>query len=365
MRIVQLITHMNELGGAQVHVRDLSRQLITDGHEVTIMSGGEETTDSDLVVDGIAYVRTKFLRRNINLWKDVQAILEIRKKLKELSPDIVAIHSSKAGILGRIACWSLRLPFVFTAHGWAFAEGVETRKKMFYRLIEKQVGKLSRTVITVCEQDRLLAINNGVLPSEKLVTITNGVHDNSILSNRTKKDEVVIVMVARFEAPKKHLDVIKALAQIKDLQWKMIFVGDGSLKQEVMLATVENELDNRVFFLGNCSDVSSVLKNSDLFVLTSSWEGLPLSILEAMMHSLPVISSDVGGVKEAVSNNKNGFLIKDNLSDLLKRLIEDEELRLRMGKKSRNIYLESFTFSIMYEKTCSVYHKVINKKELL
>ena len=364
LRIVQLITHMYEVGGAQVHVRDLSTRLAQDGHRISILYGAEKKLADELYVNELEYISIKHLIRNMNLIKDVLAFFEIRKTIKQLNPDIVAIHSSKAGILGRIACWTLRIPFVFTAHGWAFTEGVEKSKQTLYRQLEKWVGKITKKVITVCEYDRILALQHQVLTYSKLETIHNGVMDQSNPKNQLASNEMVkILMVARFDIPKKHLELLEALALIDKLNWHMIFAGDGRLREQAARYVQEHNMGHKVTFLGNYSNVSELLRNTDVFVLTSSWEGLPLSILEAMSHGLPIIASDVGGVKEAVRNSENGFLIHHNLPELLATLIDNPFLRKQMGEKSREIYETSFTFERMYRQTLTTYQKLIKLGE--
>ena len=366
MKIVQLITHMHEIGGAQVHVRDISRRLFEEGHTVSIIYGGGKEATEDLKIDGVNYFFSKYLIRQIHVWKDLIAFIEVRRMLKDIQPDLVAIHSSKAGIVGRIASWSVRIPCVFTAHGWAFTEGVEPKKQRLYRTIEKGVGKLSKKVITVCDQDRNLALSHNVLPANKIKTIHNGVLDSRYSSiNSITNDEVKILMVARFDQPKQQLQLLHALMHIKDLNWHMIFVGDGRLKQSSVQYVQENDLADKVTFLGTNSNVSELLNEADIFVLTSAWEGLPLSILEAMSHGLPIIASNVGGVKEAVRDNENGFLINGNLTESIKLLVENELLRVKMGTRSREIYEASFTFDNMYEKTVNLYRNLIKSEDML
>lgn len=364
MRIVQLITHMYEVGGAQVHVLDISKRLEADGHRVSILYGTENQLAEELFVNEIEYIPLNHLIRKVNVIKDILAFWEIRKTLKQKKPDIVAIHSSKAGIIGRIACWTLGIPFVFTAHGWAFTDGVEKNKQFFYRLLEKWIGKITKKVITVCDYDRILALHHQVLTSAKLETIHNGVIDRSNPNKHIAPVEIVkILMVARFDIPKKQLELLEALALIKELNWHMIFAGDGRLREQAAQYVQEHNLGHKVTFLGNHSNVSDLLHDADIFVLTSSWEGLPLSILEAMSHGLPIIASNVGGVKEAVRNSENGFLIHHNLPVLLSTLIEDPFLRKQMGKKSREIYETSFTFERMYSQTLLSYKNLIKLGE--
>ena len=364
MKIVQLITHMHEVGGAQVHVRDLSTRLVQDGHHISILYGAEKKLADELYVNEIEYIPMKYLIRNMNLIKDFLAFVEMRKSLKQMNPDIVAIHSSKAGILGRLACWSLRIPFVFTAHGWAFTEGVGKNKQFFYRKVEKWIGKITKKVITVCDYDRILALQQQVLASSKLETIHNGVMDQNNPSNQLASNGMVkILMVARFDIPKKHLELLEALSFMKELNWHMIFAGDGSLKERCAQYVQEHNMGHKVTFLGNHTNVSELLMDSDIFVLTSSWEGLPLSILEAMSHGLPIVASNVGGIREAVRNSENGFLIHHNLPELLSILIENPMLRKKMGRKSREIYEISFTFERMYHKTFLTYKNLIKLGE--
>ncbi|MER2078122.1 glycosyltransferase family 4 protein [Psychrobacillus psychrotolerans] len=363
MRIVQLITHMYEVGGAQVHVLDLSERLVADGNQVSIFYGNEKQRADVLTINNVEYIPLKNLIRKVHVAKDVLAFLEIRKALKQKQPDIVAIHSSKAGIIGRLACWTLRIPFVFTAHGWAFTDGVEKNKQNFYRTLEKWIGKLSTKVITVCEYDRVLALQHQVLTSAKLETIHNGVIDRSQPKQALPQDMVKILMVARFDIPKKHLELLEALFVIQELNWHMIFAGDGILREQAENYVQEHNLGHKVTFLGNHSNISELLNDADIFVLTSSWEGLPLSILEAMSHGLPIIASNVGGIKEAVRNSENGFLIHHNLPQLLSILIENPMLRKKMGTKSREIYEISFTFERMYDQTLVTYKNLIKLGE--
>ena len=355
MKIVQLITHMNELGGAQVHVRDLSKQLIEDGHSVTILSGGDSIIDQKLRLSNLTYMHSKHLVRNINMKKDIKAFADLRRKLKKLQPDLVAIHSSKAGILGRLVCWSLKIPFVFTAHGWAFTVGVDRRQARLYQIIEKWIGVLSPKIITVCEHDRQLAINHSVLPPSKMTTIHNGVPDQRLSQEERVTQTVTIAMIARFEVPKKHLELLKILAQLEEYPWRLVLVGEGSLKQEAVEYVNNHGLKERVDFLDSHTNIHQVLKHADIFVLTSSWEGLPLSILEAMVHGLPIIALDVGGVSEIVRDRDNGFLVRDNLREALITLLTDRSLRMEMGKRSREIYEKEFTCESMYQKTISLY----------
>lgn len=366
MKIAQVITRMDTIGGAQVHVRDLSNHLAALGNEVFIITGGQKSTHHKLDVP--CYISSS-LKREICPLYDVRALFEIRKVLKETKPDVVATHSSKAGLIGRIAAWSLRIPTVFTAHGWAFTEGVSPKKRKFYVAIEKTIGKITNQVITVSHYDRHLAILNQVLPMHKIKTVHNGVLPIKQTGQQNQsKSQVNVIMVARFDVPKRQLNLIRACEKLYDMPWRLSFIGDGTKLEEARGYVEKRNLHNRVLFYGGMNNIEIPLSNSQIFVLLSDYEGLPLSILEAMQVGLPIIASDVGGVKEAVIDSDNGFLIPKGKEQLLLQrlteLITDVSLRDSMGLRSRELFNEKFSFDRMLTETKEVY-ETINKNQLI
>ena len=368
MKIVQVITRMDTIGGAQVHVRDLSNRLVAEGSEVSIITG--ERLDSSLEIDQkIAYFQSLSLKRAVHPYYDVRAIFEVRQLLKKTQPDLVATHSSKAGLIGRIAARSLGIPTVFTAHGWAFTEGISSKKRKAYITIEKVLGKITDHVITVSNYDRQLAISNSVFPSHKIKTVHNGVLPlkKTLPTENVANAFIDILMVARFDVPKKQMDLIQACEKIKNLPWQLSFVGEGTNLTAAKHYVEIHHLRERVRFYGAMKSIESPLSDSQIFVLLSDYEGLPLSILEAMQAGLPIIASDVGGVKEAVIDEENGFLIpKQNQEILIERLTElltDASLREEMGKRSKELFHEQFTFEKMYVQTKRVYQNVVDIKQ--
>ena len=368
MKIVQIITQMDTIGGAQIHVRDLSVGLANSGHKVYLVAGGTKNIHSVVEENNVDVIYSQSLIRKLNIRSDIKAIIEIRKILIEIQPDLVATHSSKAGIVGRIAGWTLRIPTVFTAHGWSFTDGVPAQRKRIYKIFEKIIGRISDGVITVSEYDRELAIKHKVLPKNKVHTIHNGVHDLPVNKKLFFSEEPpTIIMVARFAAPKRQLQLLTALNQLRHIQWEMSFAGDGPLLQEAEEFVERENLSDRVDFLGNRDDITELLHKSSIFVLLSDWEGLPLSILEAMRCGLPILASDVGGVKEAIIQSENGYLIpKNDFNELLNKLnfmlTSPPAVRLKMGDRSRKLYEENFTYEKMYKETLAYYTKIAQTK---
>lgn len=235
MRIVQLISRMDVVGGAQVHVLELSRGLAQKGHEVIVLSMGSGIMTEELINSGIQYVELKNLKLKIRPIHDVEAIFEIRQWLKKLKPNILAVHSSKAGILGRTAGWLAGIPTVFTAHGWAFTEGVSKRKRVIYSLFEMLTGKISPGVITVSHYDYRLALKHRTVPENKMKVIHNGVSDvgQGFIADVCQSPPH-LVMTARFDYPKDHLQLIDAVRPLQELDWSIDFIGGGKMLQQTL-----------------------------------------------------------------------------------------------------------------------------------
>lgn len=364
MKIVHVITRSDAPGGAQAHVRDLSAALLASGHEVTVLVGGSGPFLDQLRAERIPFRTLRHLVHPLRPGEDWAALREIRANLASLAPDIVATHSSKAGWLGRLAGRSLGIPTVFTAHGWAFTEGVPQPARHFYLLAEKGASLLSSRIITVSEYDRSLAIRLGVAPPGRLTVVYNGVPDipRSLLADPAGQP-VKLVMVARFSPPKDQGILIRSLAQLVDLDWSLDLVGEGEGRPQAEQLVRELGLQRRVSFLGERMDVAALLSQAQLLVLTTDWEGLPLSILEAMRAGLPVVASDVGGVREAVTDGETGFLVprrdEISLSRTLRRLIREPELRAACGAAGHERYKARFTFQRMVESTLEVYRAVM------
>ncbi|MCH7928981.1 MAG: glycosyltransferase family 4 protein [Proteobacteria bacterium] len=364
MKVVYVITRADVMGGAQIHVRDLSEALIAAGHEVCVITGKRGVLNHQLTLRKAPNRALAELTRPIHPLNDVRALWKIYTALKELSPDVVSTHSSKAGWLGRIAARVLRLPVIFTAHGWAFSEGTPGLTQCVYALLERLAAPFADRIITVSEFDRRLALRRRVAPGAKLITIHNGVHDlaGAPASAARTANPVRVLMVARYEKQKDHRTLFQALSRNSDLDWRLDLIGEGRFEARTRALAVELGLGERISFHGPRDDVGDFMAKVHIYALMSNWEGFPRSILEAMRAALPVIASDVGGTSEAVIDGVNGFLVPRNdvkvLANRLQTLIQDPALRQRMGRKGRADFEEKFEFGVMFDRTLEVYRTV-------
>ncbi|MDH1262594.1 glycosyltransferase family 4 protein [Pseudomonas sp. GD03944] len=367
MKVVFVITRSDVMGGASVHLLDLAAGLQSRGYDITILVGGQGVFLQHARDRSLKCISLKHMIREIDLLVDVKAIFELHGVLKRLKPDLVHLHSSKAGIIGRLSAIGLTAPCIFTAHGWAFTEGVSPRRRFLYRVIERLIAPLAKRIITVSDYDRSLALAERVAPSSQLAVVHNGMPDvpAEIRAQRAATGDVVrFVMVARFEAPKDQAALLRAFASISPVRWHLELIGDGPQMQAAIDLAANLGFADNVTFSGACTDVSARLSTSDVFVLISHWEGLPLTILEAMRAGLPVIASDVGGVSEAVLEGNTGYLVKRDstalLVERLELLLADAGIRRRMGEAGRHRYESEFTFSLMLDKTIAVYEEALS-----
>lgn len=356
------------MGGASVHLLDLAAGLQAKNYNVHILVGGSGILQQRAAEFNLSISSAPSLVRQISPLKDIMAFFELKRAVNEFKPDLVHLHSSKAGLLGRLVCKVTRVPCVFTAHGWSFTEGVSAKKRMLYRVLERLTAPLAGKIITVSEYDKRLALRNIVAPESRLVCIHNGVSDKSLYSGVVQhidKAVVRLIMVARFEQPKDQIRLLKALSKLHRLPWHLEFVGDGPDLPIAKELSEQLGISAKVTFSGSCSDVPVRLASADIFVLLSHWEGLPLTILEAMSLGLPVVASDVGGVAETI-DMASGFLVPATddmvLLDSLTQLITSAPLRAAMGSAARNRYLQQFTLHRMLAKTEHIYQHVAQKK---
>ena len=360
-RIFYLITR-SEPGGAQSHVLELLKGF-RDQYELILASGEQGFLLEAAQQLGIKTFLLHSLKRKISPFRDIKAYQEIRRTLLQTKPDLLHTHSSKAGILGRLAASNLGLKNIFTAHGWAFAEGTSWSRKLVSIPPEYIAAKWCDRIIAVSNADKQLAVAQHICPPSKIVVIHNGIADidNHLLANPVNTPPV-LTMVARVAPPKNFNSLLDALSTIEE-DYLLQIVGDGPDLSNVKKHAKKLDIYDKIHFMGSRDDVPDILAGSDVFILISNWEGFPISIVEAMRAGLPVIASRVGGIAEAVIEGRNGYLVKRGdasaINNAIKLLITNPSTRKEMGRHSRKLFEESGTTDIMLKKLSKVYDSLI------
>jgi glycosyltransferase involved in cell wall biosynthesis len=360
MKILYLITRA-EVGGAQVHLLDLLRGL-RDRVDAEVAVGEAGFLADRSAALGIPVHLVPSLKQPMNPVEDIRATRQLVALIRRTNPDLVHAHTSKAGMLGRLAAKVCGVPAVYTAHTWCFAEGTSWVWKAFGLPCELVAGLLCQKIITVSEKNAELARDRWIGKRGCVTTIHNGIADSVFRARTESPGPPVIVMVARFARQKNHSMLLQALSGIRE-EWKLLFVGDGPLRAGVEQEVRDLNLQGRVEFRGECSGVERVLAEAGIYALATNWEGFPLSILEGMRAGLPVIASDVGGVNEAVAHSETGFLVPPGdmhaLRERLTELICQPGLRAQMGAAGRRRYEAEFNADHMLARTLNVYSSVI------
>jgi glycosyltransferase involved in cell wall biosynthesis len=368
LKIAYIVTRADPIGGAQIHVRDLAAAMRDRGHSVVVLVGGTGPFLDDLRARGLDTVVLRHLTAPIRPFQDLRAFRELRAVLQDFGPDLVAAHSAKAGVIGRMVARVMGVPVVVTTHGWSFTTGVPPLRAAIYRWIERLTGPLSADrTITVSDYDRELALRARILPAHRLVTVHNGMPDvTPSLRADPARTPPRLVMVARFGAQKDHPTLLRALAGLRDHAWELDLVGEGPRVAETESLASSLGIRERVHFLGQRMDVEQILANAQVSLLVTNWEGFPLSILEAMRAALPVVASAVGGVGESVRDQETGFLVPagevEPLRERIRRLLVEPGLRVRLGARGRAVYEEHFALDQTVSKTLAVYRDVLHRE---
>jgi glycosyltransferase involved in cell wall biosynthesis len=358
-RVLVVLTR-GERGGAQVHVRDLLLGL-RDRFEFLLVLGEPGFLMPELLEAGIPVEHLPSLVRELSPRLDRRALSALRARIRSFQPDLVHTHSSKAGILGRLAARAEGVTSVHTAHSWSFSDGVGARRKALAVPLEAAVARVTPAFIVVSEADREVALRWRVARSDQLHVVHNGVPDDAAAAQPRGAGPPRLIMVARMAAPKDHALLLRALAGLSQ-PFELELVGDGPDEDLLRGLCQELGLSDRVRFSGRCSDVPRRLAEAQLFLLISRQEGFPISILEAMRAGLPVLASDVGGVSEAVAQDQTGLLVQrgdlGGLQRALSRLIEQPGLRVRLGQEGRARFLRDFTVARCLDGTREVYARL-------
>ena len=256
------------------------------------------------------------MTRKIAIFKDFQDIIKIREIIKKEQPNVLFLHSSKAGALGRMARIGIKnLKVLYNPHGWAFNMEGSSRKEFFYGAIEKFLSYFTDIIINISEDEYETAIKRSI-SEKKMVIIKNGIEIEKYKENKKEifLDKYVIGFVGRLSEQKNPLflvEIAKELLDKKEQNFIFYIVGDGELREELEKKIKENNLESYFFLRGWSEKVEEDIRNFDIALMISKWEGFGLVVCEYMAAKKPVIGVSVGGVKDIIENEKNGILIKE------------------------------------------------------
>jgi glycosyltransferase involved in cell wall biosynthesis len=370
-----------ELGGAQKQLLSLITHLNKERFNLFLFTAQEGLLLPEaLSINGITLKKSRCLERAINPLKDFLALIEIYRFIKKNNIEIVHTHSSKAGILGRFAARLAKVKIIlYTVHGWSFNDYQPRLLRRLFIWLERICAKFTHKIIVVSHYDKQKGLDNHIGEANKYSLIRYGIDYTEFQPKvQTLRQELgissnalVIGMVACFKPQKSPQDFIMLASLVRDIpkDLRFILVGDGVLGKKVERLISKFNLKKQVILAGWRRDIPRLLSIIDVFVLTSLWEGLPISVLEAMASSKPVVATHTGGIQEVVIEGKTGFLIPPrNIKEMAKRLVlllKDENLRRNMGENARQSLNFNFTLTNMVKNTENLYGDLMSEKGLL
>lgn len=353
MKILHIITN-TELGGAQKVCVSLANMASDDGNTVAVasMEGGYLW---DSLSSSVIQFKIKNMIKPISLLPDFKCYFELKKVIKEFAPDVIHLHSSKAGTLGRLAGFKYRKKIIYTVHGF---DSIRLRHRIFLPL-ERILQRFCGAIVAVSKYDEKNLHKEKITKNVKIVY--NGISLHSANSTKPFDSSLykkVVMTIARISKQKRFESFLSVASNSSMKDYLFVWVG-GSSEKSMDEIKKAYSIPNNVLLLGDYLNASSLLPYCDLFVLLSNYEGLPMTILEAMAQKKAIVASKVGGIPELI-DVENGALIEtdEDAVAAISHILQDEEKNAKMGEASFEKFSEFFTLEIMWKNYRSLYKQI-------
>jgi len=384
-KVLRIINRFN-LGGPTYNVAYLSKYLDPDFK--TLLVGGMRDASEDsseFIVRnlGIEPLIIPEMRRAINPANDLISYRKIKQIIKDFKPDIVHTHAAKAGVLGRRAALKLKVPvIVHTFHGHVFHSYFGKNKNRVFKMIERNLAEKSSKIVAISEKQKNELVNeHKICAAEKVTVIPLGFDLNRFRENQEEKrkqfrdkydlnrNDVAIGIVGRLVPIKNHSLFLKAIKYVNINSKKKIkgfIIGDGETRNRIEEEAMNLGLNsNRLIFTSWIREIDLAYAGLDIIALTSFNEGTPVSLIEAQAAGKPIVSTKVGGIENAVSEDITALLSKlnDNLqfSKNLLTLVEDESKRKEMEQYGWQFVQGKFHYTRLVNDMKELYYSLLGK----
>jgi len=376
IKILHVITHL-PIGGAQDNTLYTVELLDKEKYDISLCCNLDgELVERAKKVEAVKLFDIPFLGREVSPYRDIRAFLSLYKLFKEEDFTIIHTHSSKAGLLARLAAVLNKTPIVIhTIHGFAFNDFMNGLKKNFFIYLEKLLAKWTDVLITVSNLNKKKIIDLNIAHENKIKNIYSGI-DLSLFTNKSndefrkelnlENDHLLLGSVGRLSNQKDPITMIEAFGIISKPfpNAHLALVGDGELKGKILEKIDQLKLNDRIHLTGNKNNPWSVYHSMDLFIMSSIYEGLGRSITEALSCGVPVVCTDVEGVPEIVRDNITGILVRpkdsNKLADAIIRTLNDMETAKKMAEEGRRFVNDNFDVNKMVNDIDSLYNTLLS-----
>jgi len=354
-------------------------EMEDQGYEVHVACSKDEI-GQELSAKGYVIHHIPF-SRNMNVFSHMKSLMKLIGLIRQEKYSIIHAHTPVASLIGRLAAKFTRTPLtVYTAHGFYFHEHMSKSTYAIAYSIEKVWARLfSDYVFFQSIEDYQLAVKKKFKKPDKLVHINNGVSSerfdpeeydrDSVRVKNDLKDKIVFTFIGRLVIEKGVRELIEAFSKISENRDDVVLmvIGGGvtgdrdGINIENLVNAQPAEVQSKVKLMGLRDNIPELLSASDVFVLPSYREGLPRSIIEAMAMGKPVIATDIRGCREEVFEGINGYLCKaksaSSLASAFEKMLENDDVRLELGRNSRDLFLKEFDEKKVLERQMNVFNR--------
>lgn len=380
VKVARVITRLN-IGGPAIHAILLT-QALEDAHFTTMLvSGYTGPTEGDMLhlakARGVSPLMVTGLGREIDPGRDLAVLLRLYRIFREERPVIVHTHMAKAGTVGRLAARLAGVPIVLhTYHGHVFHSYFGPLKTQTFIRIERALSRVTDLILTVGERQRQEILGYGIGNPDKLRSVPLGLELEPFVESPRHRGEFraelgvpdgtrLVGIVGRLVPVKGHTVFLKAarlvLSRLPNVRF--LIIGDGELREGLESQARDLGIDGGVTFLGWRHDLPRVYADLDLVVLSSYNEGSPVALIEAMAAGRAVVSTDVGGVSDVVSDGVNGLLVPprdpESLAGAIVRLLSSERSLPAMGAAGREAVYPKYSINRLVSDVREIYSDLV------
>ncbi len=383
-KILRIIARLN-IGGPALHVIILNSELNPDTYVSQLVTGRESPAEGNM--NDFAAARKVYpiiidaLGREIFIRDDLRALVNLIRMIRREKPDIVHTHTAKAGFVGRLAAKLTGVPIIIhTFHGHVFHSYFGYLRTKFFLWLERLLAKFTDVIITVGEQQRQEIIGYKIAAPEKVISVPLGLDLKPFVRSSADSEQLqreldlepgtmLVGIVARLVPIKNHLCFLKAARVIAEKMdnVRFLIIGDGELREHLEQKTRELELESKVIFMGFQHNLTKIYSGLDVVTLSSFNEGLPVALIEAMAAGKPVVSTDVGGVRDLILDGDNGLLVPSNdpraLALAIMYLLAKPGRRTMMGEAGRRKAYPLFDKNRLLEDIDRLYRSLLTREK--
>ena len=387
IKILRIITRLN-IGGPAIHASLLTKEFNDIEFESKLVCGRISKREGDMGYVardyGVEPIYVSSLRREISPFSDIAAFFRIVLVMLRYRPDIVHTHTAKAGTLGRIAAILTGVPVkIHTFHGNVFQGYFKTSEASFFMFAERVLAKFTNAIIAISQSQKKDIVEKYRITEEKKCHVIQLGFDLQKFLNpgqkrkafrekyKLKDNDIFVGIIGRLVPIKNHKMFIDAVyhmnknsrAGLTD-RIKFVIIGDGYMKEEVLAYSKFRGLREKILCIGWARDIDEVYAGLDIVALTSINEGTPVSLIEAMSSEKPVVSTDVGGVRDALG--EAGILVKSEdykrLGEEISLLAASPEKREKLGRLGRDFVKTRFSKERLVSELKELYRNLLTRR---